>query len=132
MTNMIISFSVPVNSPAARQVFEWQEEGENRSDMIRFCIDGFKRMEALDRKVAALSWALAMRGICPVSMTPQGSVIYDNYTGEEFYKPEYVRPHSCEMCRDLTNSASHLKFTAVQNLFNQWKDFDWRPVNDEN
>lgn len=117
--NMIRTFSVPVNSKAAKVLEGWTEEGENISEMVRFAIERADRSEADARRIYGLSWALSMRGICPVSLVPE-------------VPTEWVSPHSCYDCRkyncqpqelEKLGVSPHFAQSVVGSLIHEWLEF---------
>ena len=131
--NNILSFSVPVNSLAATILSEWQNKGLNRSDQIRAAIERHAATEADRRRIVALSWALARRGICPVALVPEtierGTARFPNPVS-----PRYVMPHSCEQCEKYTGTpmameragmSPHFAQSVIQPLIESWRDFQY-------
>jgi len=70
MTNSIRTISMPAGSDADRVLSEWANDGKNVSEMTRKAVESFARTDALQRKVLALEWVVARRGVCPVLMDP--------------------------------------------------------------
>lgn len=135
MTNMIISISVPVGSLAASQIALWKDEALNVSDLIRTAIETYPKMDAYERKITALGWALSRRGICPVSMTPEKEA--DWKTGDLIGDsgPHYATPHFCPDCREFNGTPTDLENAGknpvkvqqiVGPLETEWRAFPWR------
>jgi hypothetical protein len=136
LTNLIKSFSVPVNSEAARIMEQWQTDGQNASECIRDCIEASQRHKAMSLKVFSLSWALVQRGICPVSLDPRDSEVYMP-DGSLYRKAEYVAPTMTDESRQYWNyqtvnqphGLKHQEVKAMMTHLEQvWNSYDWRNV----
>ena len=138
MTNMIFSIAVPVGSRADSILREWQDNGLNRSEQIRMAIERHASTAAARRKIMALSWALAMRGICPTALEPE-----EVNSGTEKFpiitKPVPTMPHSCVECQKYTGTphqieqagiSPHFAQSVIQPLREAWREFDWSETNE--
>ena len=130
---MIFRIYVPVGSLAATILREWQDAGLNRSDEARKAIERHAATEADRRKILALGWALAQRGICPAVMVPmedvKGTSKFPIIT-----KPTYTPAHSCEACRRWTGTHAQREMegvspnfaqSVIQPIYELWRGFDW-------
>jgi len=136
--NMIVSIAVPVGSRADAVLREWQDAGLNRSEQVRQAIERSAATEADRRKIMALGWALAMRGICPTVIAPEVT----NSGTEKFpivTKPRFHIMHSCSECEKWTGTprqieragiSPHFAQSVIQPLKELWRDFDWSDPND--
>lgn len=86
MTNSIRTISMPAGSDADRVLTEWANDGKNVSEMTRKAVESFVRTDALQRKVLALEWVVAQRGVCPVLLEPP--------------EHRYDAHHQCDLCAD--------------------------------
>jgi hypothetical protein len=87
MTNSIRTISMPAGSDADRILSEWANDGRNVSEMTRQAVEGWVRVDAMNRRILALGWCLAQRGVCPVLL-------------EKPDKRTDVH-HRCDECRDV-------------------------------
>jgi hypothetical protein len=87
MTNSIRTISMPAGSDADRILSEWANDGRNVSEMTRQAVEGWVRVDAMQRRILAFGWCLAQRGVCPVLL-------------EKPDKREAVH-HSCDACEDF-------------------------------
>lgn len=87
MTNSIRTISMPAGSEADRILSEWANDGRNVSEMTRQAVESWVRLDALNRKVLALSWVVARRGVCPIMLEPPES--------------RSATSHTCDLCEDF-------------------------------
>lgn len=136
--NMIRTFSVPNTSEAARIIMDWQNNGDNLSERMREAILYHAKGEAQQRRILALGWALAMRGICPSNPVPESGI--QNPDTKYEVRPEAVSPHSCNDCRkwtglpheiEATGISPHFAMTVIQPMKETWRGFQWRRWGDE-
>lgn len=86
MTNSIRTISVPSGSEADRIMTEWANDGKNVSEQTRKALEAWVRLDAMKRRILALEWVLAKRGVCPTMMTPP--------------EDKFATNHRCDLCAD--------------------------------
>ena len=110
MTNSIRTISMPAGSEADRILSEWANDGRNESEMTRQAVESWVRLDALNRKVLALSWVVAKRGVCPVLLEPPESKFDTN--------------HSCELCESdigMFGGKNPVDLSAEERRWVKWR-----------
>ena len=110
MTNSIRTISMPAGSDADRILSEWANDGRNVSEMTRQAVEGWMRVDAMKRRILALSWCLAQRGVCPALLDkPQ--------------RRDAVH-HKCEYCVDdigIFGGVDLKNMTAEERRWCEWR-----------
>jgi len=111
MTNSIRTISVPSGGEADRILTEWANDGRNVSEMTRQAVESWVRLDAMKRRILALEWVVAKRGVCPTLLEP----------------PEFNSDnnHKCELCEDRIGMFGGIKrlsdITAEDRRWIQWR-----------
>ena len=110
MTNSIRTISVPSGGEADRILTEWANDGRNVSEMTRQAVESWVRLDAMKRRILALEWVVAKRGVCPVLLEPPEN--------------NWDTNHRCELCEDRISMFGGKKLqdlTAEDRRFIQWR-----------
>lgn len=78
---------MPAGSDADRIMTDWANDGRNVSEMTRQAVEGWVRIDAMNRRILAYAYCLAQRGVCPALL-------------EKPNRRESVH-HKCELCEDI-------------------------------
>ena len=101
---------MPAGSDADRILSEWANDGRNVSEMTRQAVEGWVRVDAMKRRILALSWCLSQRGVCPTLL-------------EKPNRRDSVH-HKCELCEDeisIFGGVDLESMTPEQRRFCGWR-----------